>query len=329
MVKKKQSSYWNNRKVLITGHEGFLGSWLTRSLVEQGADLCGIDIDQTKKSLILKDVRGKFKSIYGDVGDYSFVSDKISTFNPQVVFHLAAEAIVGTANKNPLKTFHANIQGTWNILEASRDKDFIESIVVASSDKAYGTHKKLPYTELAALQGEHPYDVSKSCADLICRSYFVTFGIPVCVTRCGNIYGPGDYNFSRLIPDAIRSFILNQQFMIRSNGKFTRDYIFVQDVVDAYMLLAQSIKKFKLAGQAFNFSCETPISVLKLFQKLKSISAKNIPPKILNQAKNEIPHQYLSSTKAKKILKWKPQYSLDEGLKETFAWYKIHLENMS
>lgn len=329
MVKNSQQSYWARRKVLITGHEGFLGSWLTRSLVEQGAVVYGIDIDRTKKSLILKDVRPKFKSFYGDVGSFNFVSGRISALKPQVVFHLAAEAIVGTANKNPLKTFHANIQGTWNILEASRGKKFIESIVVASSDKAYGTHKKLPYTESAALQGEHPYDASKSCADLICRSYFVTFGIPVCVTRCGNIYGPGDYNFSRLIPDAVRSFILDQRFMIRSNGKFTRDYIFVKDVVHAYMRLAQHVRKLKLAGEAFNFSCETPISVLNLFQKLQQIAGKTLPPQILNQAKNEIPHQYLSSAKAKKMLKWKPQYSFHEGLKETVAWYKTHLEKMS
>ncbi len=329
MVKNSRQSYWNRRKVLITGHEGFLGSWLARNLVEQGAVVYGIDIDRTKKSLILKDVRTKFQSFYGDVGHFNFVSEKISSLKPQVVFHLAAEAIVGTANKNPLKTFHTNIQGTWNILEASRGQKSIESIVVASSDKAYGTHKKLPYTESAALQGEHPYDASKSCADLICRSYFVTFGVPVCVTRCGNIYGPGDYNFSRLIPDAIRSFVLNHPFAIRSNGKFTRDYIFVKDVVAAYMLLAQRLRTLKLGGEAFNFSCETPISVLDLFKKLQHIAGSNTPPQILNQAKNEIPHQYLSSVKAKKLLKWKPQYSLHEGLKETVAWYKTHLDRMS
>ncbi len=318
-------NFWKNKRVLVTGHEGFLGSNMTRTLVEAGAHVIGVDI-VNNPTAILKNYRWDFTGIKGDIANLKVVERLMVQHRPQYIFHLAAEAIVGVANKNPLRTFQSNIQGTINILEASRDKNFIEGIVIASSDKAYGSHEKLPYTEKATLQGEHPYDVSKSCADLICRTYFVTFGTPVCVTRCGNIYGPGDYNFSRLIPDAVRHILENKQFVIRSDGKFTRDYIFVRDIVDAYMSLAQNLKKLKLGGEAFNFSCENPISVLNLFNEIVKIApAYNIKPKILNQAKFEIKHQYLSAVKARKILGWRPRYSLLEGLKETMRWYQDHL----
>ncbi len=320
------NSFWSNKRVLVTGHEGFLGSNMTKTLLDAGAHVTGVDIVSNPKNAILKEYRSTFKGIKGDIADLSFIRTVITTHKPQFIFHLAAEAIVGIANKNPLRTFASNIEGTWNILEVARQQKGIEAIIVASSDKAYGSHEKLPYTEKAALQGEHPYDVSKSCADLICRSYFITFEVPVAVTRCGNIYGPGDYNFSRLIPDAIRCILANKEFHIRSNGLFTRDYIFVQDVVDAYMLLARKLKVQKLGGEGFNFSCEKPISVIRLFNELGAFFPEYTKrPKILNQAKHEIKHQYLTSAKAKKVLGWRAQYSLKQGLKETIVWYKENL----
>jgi CDP-glucose 4,6-dehydratase len=321
------TSFWKNKRVLVTGHEGFLGSNLTKTLIDVGSKVTGVDIVIHRSHQILKDYRKRFISIKADIADLKKVSRIIKDSHPQVIFHLAAEAIVGKANRHPVRTFKSNIEGTWNILESSVGRNDIEAIVVASSDKAYGSHEKLPYTEQATLKGEHPYDVSKSCADLICRNYFVSFGLPVSVTRCGNIYGPGDYNFSRLIPDAVCSLLKGQQFVIRSDGKFTRDYIFVQDIVDAYMLLAEKLKSLKLSGEAFNFSCEEPTSVLELYKKLASFfkPSQSLKPKILNQAKLEIKHQYLSAAKARKILGWKPRYTLKDGLKETIGWYKESL----
>ncbi len=324
MGRKTNSSFWKNKRVLITGHEGFLGSWLAKTLAEYGALVVGIDKIHNRSLSILNGSRQEIKCIKGDIVNAALVKKVINRYKPQFIFHIAAEAIVNRANKNPLRTFKTNIQGTWNILEAAKGKSFIEGIVVASSDKAYGSHEKLPYKEEAALKGEHPYDVSKSCTDLLCRSYFVTFGVPVCVTRCGNIYGPGDFNFSRLIPDAIRHVLRHKQFIIRSDGTFTRDYIFVKDVVDAYLLLAQSIEKRKLGGEAFNFSGEKPLSVLEVYRKIATNGngGKSIKPKILNQAGHEIRHQYLSSRKAKKLLGWQAGYSFERGLKETLRWYE-------
>jgi CDP-glucose 4,6-dehydratase len=321
-----KNNFWKNKVVLVTGHEGFLGSWLTKRLVEEGARVVGMDKVRHLDRGILKSIRKNFLGLTGDVSDLKSVTKVINRCKPEVIFHLAAEAIVGKANSQPLGTFKSNIEGTWNILEAARVNPFIKSIVVASSDKAYGSHEKLPYTEEAALQGEHPYDVSKSCADLICRTYWVTFRVPVCVTRCGNIYGPSDYNFSRLVPDAVCSVLQNKQFAIRSNGRFTRDYIYVEDVVEAYMQLAQKMNKLGVQGEAFNFSCEDPLSVLDLYKKIVRVSGtKSSAPKILNQAQYEIQHQYLSSSKAKNVLGWKPKFSLEAGLEQTLHWYQNQL----
>ncbi len=271
-------------------------------------------------------LRRKIICIKGDISNLGFVKKIIIHYRPQTIFHLAAEAIVEIANRNPIKTFTTNIEGTWNILEASRGKRFIEAIVSASSDKAYGNHKRLPYREDTALRGEHPYDVSKSCADLLCQTYFKTFGVPVCVTRCGNIYGPGDFHFSRIIPDSICSVLQNKKLVIRSDGQFTRDYVYVEDIVTAYLMLAQKMKKLHLFGQAFNFSNEQPIKVIDLFKEIARLCTQNgkikMQPKILNKADFEIRHQYLSSRKARKILQWKPKHTLKQGLLKTIGWYR-------
>lgn len=317
-------NYWKNRTVLVTGHEGFLGSWMVAVLVKNGAKIIGIDIVNPRKISVLNEsnLRKKFVGHKGNISNARFVNDIIQQYQPKTIFHIAAEAIVGTANKNPVKTFKSNIEGTWNILEASRKHKCVESIVVASSDKAYGSHKKLPYDESAPLHGDHPYDVSKSCTDLICRSYALTFDVPVCVTRCGNIYGPGDSNFSRIVPDAIRCLLADKPFVIRSDGKFTRDYIYVEDVVNAYLLLAQKMKRLSLAGEAFNFSCEQPLTVLDLYKRIEqACGVSDRKPVILNQAQHEIRHQFLSAMKAKRILHWKANHQIDTGLKKTVLWY--------
>jgi len=316
------NKYWKNKKVLVTGYEGFLGSNLTKTLISYGTEVIGIDKVKNRPGSVLEGLRNKIVNIKGDISNLRLVKSLIYKYKPQVIFHLAAEAIVGEANKKPIRTFQSNIEGTWNILEASRDKKFIEAIVAASSDKAYGSHKILPYKETAALKGDHPYDVSKSCADLICYTYWNTYKVPVCVTRCGNIFGPGDFNFSRVAPDAIRCALRNKQFKIRSDGKFTRDYVYVEDIVNGYIVLAEKMKKLKLYGEAFNFSDENPITVIEIVKKIYNLTGKKPDYKILNQAKYEIKHQYLCSMKARKILDWKPGYTIEEGLKRAIEWYE-------
>ncbi len=317
-----KNKYWRNKRVLLTGHEGFLGSNLAKALLSYGADIIGIDKVKERPDSVLTGLRSRMKCVKGDISNLALVKELINKYKPQVIFHLAAEAIVGECNKNPIKTFKSNIEGTWNILEASRNKKFIKAIMVASSDKAYGSHEVLPYREDAPLKGSHPYDVSKSCADLICYTYWNTYKVPVCVTRCGNIFGPGDFNYSRLVPDAIRCALNARQFVIRSDGKFTRDYVYAEDIANGYITLAEKMKKLKLYGEAFNFSDENPITVIEMVKKIYNLTGKKPDYKILNQAKYEIKHQYLCSMKARKILDWKPEYTLDEGLTRTIKWYE-------
>lgn len=317
------NNYFKNKNILITGFEGFLGSNLTKTLLDYNANIFGLDILTNRDRTILINDYANINTINGDVADFDTVFEIIKKNKIQIVFHLAAESLVGKAFANPRNTFTTNICGTWNILEASRISKTVKSIIVASSDKAYGSHTKLPYKEKAPLSGSHPYDVSKSCADLLAYSYFKTYGLPVCVTRCGNIFGPGDFNFSRIIPDSIKSMVLNKTLIIRSDGKFTRDYIYVDDIVSGYLILASKMKDLKLAGEAFNFSYENPISVLNLVRLILKIKAKGkLNYEIKNEADKEIKHQYLSACKAKKVLKWKPEHSLEEGLEKTIAWYQ-------
>ncbi len=318
--------FWYNKKVLITGYEGFVGSNLTKKLISLKAKIVGLDIKTYRKDTILtSDDYKKIVAIKGNVSNYQIVKKIIDKYRIEIIFHLAAESIVSKCNKNPGRAFNTNIKGTWEILEASRNSKTVKSIIIASSDKAYGSHKKLPYEENTPLKGDHPYDVSKSCADLIAYTYFRTYRLPVVITRCGNIYGPGDFNFSRIVPDTIRCILLNKKLLIRSNGKFIRDYIFIDDIIEGYILLAEKMHKLKLSGQAFNFSNEEPITVLELIKRIYKIVNRAPNYKILNEAKYEIKYQYLSSKKAKKILKWEPKYNLNEGLKKTIEFYKNHL----
>jgi len=236
---------------------------------------------------------------------------------------------VTLANRNPIPTFKSNIEGTWNILEACRRASLVSRIVVASSDKAYGDQPTLPYDEKTPLEGRHPYDVSKSCADLICRAYFETYNLPVCVTRCGNFYGGGDLNFNRIIPGTIKSVFHHQKPVIRSDGSPLRDYFYIRDGVESYILLAEQMENKGIHGEAFNFSTEHPQSVLDIVQKIIDIMGSDLKPELLNQATNEIQDQYLSAKKAKKLLNWKSKYTLDNGLKETIDWYTHFLSNIS
>jgi CDP-glucose 4,6-dehydratase len=321
-------NFWKDRNVFITGCTGLLGSHLTQMLSDQKANVVGLVRDQVPKSnLIQTGIYEKINVVRGPVEDFFTMERALNEYEIDTVFHLAAQTIVGIANRNPLSTFESNIKGTWCLLEACRRVPTVKRIVVASSDKAYGEQEKLPYDETSPLQGSHPYDVSKSCADLIAHTYYNTYQLPVCITRCGNFYGPGDLNFNRIIPGTIRSVLNNEPPVIRSDGTFIRDYLYVKDAALAYMHLAEKMET-KVHGEAFNFSNELQVSVLDLTRKiLKLMGREELQPLILNQAENEIKHQYLSAKKARELLGWKPSYNLDEALKETIEWYTKFLQS--
>lgn len=317
------NNFWKDRNVFVTGCTGLLGSWLTKSLVENNANLVGLIWDWVPKSnLICSGFDDKINIVRGEVEDYFLLERIINEYEIDTVFHLAAQTIVTIANRNPISTFKTNIEGTWNMLEACRRAPLIKRIIVASSDKAYGDQITLPYDENTPLAGEHPYDVSKSCADLLCKSYFETYGLPVCVTRCGNFYGGGDLNFNRIVPGTIRSILSCERPIIRSDGTFLRDYFYIEDGAASYMLLAEKMNDKNIHGEAFNFSPEQPLTVLEMVEKILQVMESDLTPIILNQAKNEIKDQYLSAQKARNLLNWHPSFTIEEGLEITMKWYR-------
>jgi CDP-glucose 4,6-dehydratase len=267
----------------------------------------------------------KVKVVRGDVRDQELLERILGEYEINTVIHLAAQTIVTIANRNPVSTFETNIGGTWSLLEACRRSPKVGQIVLASSDKAYGDQTTLPYNEETPLQGQHPYDVSKSCADLIAHTYAESFGLPIAVTRCGNFYGGGDLNWNRIIPGTIRSILRGQRPIIRSDGLYVRDYFYVEDGAAAYMLLAEKLAENPdLKGEAFNFSNEIQVTVIDLVSKILKLTQSDLKPEILNETSNEIRHQYLSAKKARELLEWKPLFTLDDGLKRTLEWYKNH-----
>lgn len=322
------SNFWKNQRVFVTGCTGLLGSWLCSSLIERGADVVGLVRDFVPNSyLMLSGTSKKMNLVHGKLEDYSLIERVLNEYEVETCFHVGAQTIVTIANRGPLSTFESNIKGTWNVLEACRNYDLVERLVVASSDKAYGAHENLPYKEEFSLLGSHPYDVSKSCADLLALAYFKTYSLPVAITRFGNLFGGGDLNFNRIVPGTMRSVIFDESPIIRSDGRYTRDYVFVSDAVEGYLKLAENLDRREVKGEAFNFSNETPIDVLDLVKTIISLSGKKLEPKIIGTAKNEIRDQFLSSEKAKEILEWKPSHSLDEGLSKTFKWYSDFFVN--
>lgn len=301
-----------------------LGSWLTAELLRRKATVVCLVRDWVPDSeSVNAGTLNRCRLVRGELEDFPLVLRALNEYEIDSVFHLGAQTIVGTANRSALSTFEANIKGTWCLLEAARlAGPRIERVLVASSDKAYGEHEKLPYTEDAPLQGRHPYDVSKSCADLISLSYFHTYRTPVAVTRCGNLYGGGDLNFNRLIPGTIRSALRDESPLIRSDGTFVRDYFYVRDAVDAYLQLAERVPESGFAGEAFNFGTETPLSVIEMAERVLGAIGKSLPLTIQNQASNEIPRQYLDCTKARQRLSWRPTHTLEASLIETVEWYR-------
>lgn len=321
------SSFWQDRPALVTGGTGLVGGWVVRRLLDAGADVICLVRDWVPQSdLIRNRLTERVKVVRGDVRDQVLLERVLGEYEIETVIHLAAQTIVGIANRNPISTFESNIAGTWTLLEACRRSPQVKQVVVASSDKAYGDHESLPYDETTPLQGRHPYDVSKSCSDLVAQSYATTFGLPVVVTRCGNFYGGGDLNWNRIVPGTIRSVLRGQHPVIRSDGNYIRDYFYVDDGAAAYLLLAEQLAANpELAGQAFNFSNEIQVSVLDIVQQILGLMGSSLQPEILNQTTNEIRHQYLSAAKAREQLGWQPLFTLDQGLQQTISWYRDFL----
>jgi CDP-glucose 4,6-dehydratase len=320
--------FWQDRPVFITGGTGLLGSWLIKRLREAKSDIICLVRDWVPQSeLVLSGDFANIKIVRGDVRDQALLERILGEYEIDTVFHLAAQTIVRIANQNPISTFETNIQGTWCLLEACRRSPLVKQIVVASSDKAYGDQAALPYDEETPLHGQHPYDVSKSCADLLAHTYANTYGLPVAITRCGNFYGGGDLNWNRIIPGTIRSIYRGHPPVIRSDGKYIRDYFYVEDGAAAYMLLAESLAQNEaLRGEAFNFSNEIQVTVSEIVEKISALMNSSLEVEIRNEVKNEILHQYLNAEKAHQVLGWNPLFSLEEGLSRTIRWYQNYLE---
>lgn len=318
-----KASFWQDRPTVVTGATGLLGGWLLRRLLELGADIVCLVRDWVPQSeLVHAQLVEQVKVVRGDICDRALLERILGEYEIDTVFHLAAQTIVGIANRNPVSTFDTNIRGTWTLLEACRRSPKVHSIVTASSDKAYGDQEQLPYNEDTPLQGRYPYDASKSCADLLAQSYATTWKLPVAITRCGNFYGGGDLNWNRVVPGTIRSVLRGQQPVIRSDGQYVRDYFYIEDAAEAYVLLAEELSQDPgLSGEAFNFSNETPLSVLELVERILKLMSSDLKPVIRNEASNEIRQQYLNAEKARRVLGWKPLFTLDKGLKKTIGWY--------
>src|SRR3989344_1239367 len=312
---------WKNRSVLVTGADGFVGGWLAKVLADKGAHVVVLVRDEKKYSALdLHNLREKVIAINGDVTDYHLIKRILNDHSISFCFHLAAQAIVGIANRSPLSTFETNIKGTWTILEAIREVNnpHFQGIIVASTDKAYGVHEELPYTEESELRGLYPYDASKVCADVLARSYAVSYNLPIAVTRKANIYGAGDLNLSRIVPNSVRCLTRGEELQIkriRSDSTPERDYLYIKDAVAGYIALAEQLHRPEVRGQAFNLSSGKPVSVLELVNLITKILGSDAKPKIIMvQAKNEIDRQYLANEKAKVMLGWSPQYNLEDGM---------------
>jgi len=316
---------WSSQRVLVTGATGVVGSWLTRRLLDEGAYVVALVRDLDPQSELLRSgTLQRVAVVNGELEDAVTVERAVVDHDIDTIMHLGAQTIVGAALRSPVSAFASNLTGTWNVLEAARlHASLVHSVVIASSDKAYGTAAQLPYTEDMPLQGRGPYDVSKSCADLLATSYAVTYDVPVLVARCGNIYGGGDLNWSRIVPGTIRSLLQGEQPVLRSDGTFRRDYLHVDDVVAAYLLLAEVARDGSHSGEAFNFSNEAPLTVREIYDLVcKATVGSLVEPQVLNQAEHEIRDQWLSAAKAHTELGWSAQVSMIDGLARTVGWYR-------
>ena len=326
------TAFWKNRRVFVTGATGMIGSWLVKRLLDLDSFIVALVLDANPQSELFRsgDVQ-RVTVVNGRLEDLGVLQRAIAENEIETVFHLGAQTQVGVGYHAPWITLESNVRGSYNLLEACRlQRERIEQIIVASSDKAYGDSEVLPYTEEMPLKGRHPYDASKSCTDIIAQAYAHTYELPVAIARCGNVYGGADLNWSRIVPGTIRSLLCEEQPVLRSDGKFVRDYIYQKDVVNAYLVLAERFKDLQLQGHGFNFSTESSVKVEEMVSLIQKIMKKtHLNPIVLDQARAEIRDQSLSSQKARAMLGWKHEYSLESGLGETIAWYESFLGERS
>ena len=324
VTSRMDGTFWLDRPVFVTGATGLLGSWLVKALARLGTDTVCLVRDWVPQSEFVRShAIDRCKVVRGDVRDQSTLERLLGEYEIDTVFHLAAQTIVPIANRNPISTFESNVRGTWALLEACRRSPAVRQVIVASSDKAYGSHEPLPYTEETPLAGSHPYDASKACAELIGRSYARTFGVPVAITRCGNLFGGGDLNWNRIVPGTIRAVIRGQRPVIRSDGRYVRDYFYVEDAAAAVILLAEKLSAERsLVGEAFNLSYERPLSVLQMADFILSMMKSDLRPEIRNEASGEIREQYLDARKARTVIGWEPHFTIEQGLVSTIEWYR-------
>jgi CDP-glucose 4,6-dehydratase len=328
VVRQVTAGSWSQRRVLVTGATGIIGSWLVKELLRREAQVLALVLeDEPGSELCRSGDIDRVSVVHGALEDYPVLDGSLGEHGIDTVFHLGAQTIVGAAYRAPLPTFESNIRGTYNLLEACRvHADTVRSVVIASSDKAYGEQPVLPYTEKMTLSGQHPYDVSKSCADMLAQSYYRTYNLPVGIARVGNVYGGGDLNWSRIVPGSIRSILEGKRPVVRSDGTYERDYIYVKDVVDGYIRLAEGLSRDDVKGEAFNFGNEAPVTVLELVRQIQAaLGGVDLEPEIVNTAEAEIRRQYLSASKARDVLCWQPRYDPELGLRETIDWYREFL----
>ena len=325
------ANYWKNKTVFVTGATGLMGGWLIKALLREQAEVVALVRDQAPRSMLVREgLIQRIAVVHGDLESLPTMQRAIAEYQPHTVFHLAAQPLVQVAKLNPVGTLRANVMGTWNVLEACRLSGKSQ-VVVASSDKAYGANANLPYLETHPLQGRYPYDVSKSCADLITQMYAATYGLKTAIARCGNLFGGGDLNFSRTIPGVIQATLNGEPFVIRSDGKFIRDFLYVKDAAECYLILGERLADISpeipsISGEAFNFSLGLRLTVLDIVNMtLKIMDRTDLEPVIRNIASSEIREQYLDASKARELLEWSPRYGMEEALRETIAWYKAEL----
>jgi CDP-glucose 4,6-dehydratase len=322
-----ENRFWQDRPALVTGATGLVGGWVVQRLLDLGADVVCLVRDWVPQSALVSGrLIDRVKIVRGDVRDQQLLERILGEYEVDTVIHLAAQTIVSIANRNPVSTLETNIAGTWALLEACRRSPAVKQIILASSDKAYGEHETLPYTEETPLEGRHPYDVSKSCADLIAQSYAATYHLPLAVTRCGNFFGGGDLNWNRIVPGTIRSVLRDQRPVIRSDGRYVRDYFYVEDGAAAYTLLAERLAENpELRGHAFNFSNEAQLTVFEVVERILALMQCSLAPEVRNETSNEIRRQYLNAEKATRMLGWRPTFTFDQGLERTIDWYRKFL----
>ena len=326
-----QDKYWHGRPTFVTGASGLMGGWLVKALLDRGADVIVLRRDRVPTSMKVVDgFERRVTTVSGSIEDFALLRRSFAEYSIDTVFHLAGQPLVGVAKKRPIDTLEINIRGTWNVLEAARVAG-VGGVVVASSDKAYGSSDRLPYVESHPLQGRYPYDVSKSCADLISQMYAATYRLPVCIARCANLFGGGDLNFNRVIPGVIQATLRGERFLIRSDGNFVRDFVYVEDAAEAYVLMAEELRnRPELAGQAFNVGLEVQLSVLELVHTvLRLMGRTDLKPTILNEASSETRQQYMLSSKIRKVLRWEPKYDMEAGLLKTVEWYQEYFDSIA